>query len=96
MSDKQPMQAMSTDHDGAHDGVADRPDKDGGVEAGGKGESDGGAYPNPHTGKKGGSGVGGGFMGHGGQTEQAYYGKGQRGADVDRDAAAPNAPSREP
>ena len=30
---EQPMQAMSTSHDGAHDGVADRPDKGGGVEA---------------------------------------------------------------
>ena len=82
MPDKQPMQAMSTSHDGAHDGVADRPDKDGGVDAGGKSESDGGAYPNPHTGKKAPGGFGK-FLGHGGQTEQGYYGGGQAGADVD-------------
>ena len=87
MPDKQPMQAMSTSHDGAHDGVADRPDKDGGVDAGGKGESDGGAYPNPHTGKKPGNG---GFMGHGGQTEMPYYGAGQLGDKaVDGNANSP-------
>ncbi len=42
------------------------------------GQSDGGAYPNPHTGKKGGK-TGGGFMGHGGQTEMEYHGEGQLG-----------------
>jgi hypothetical protein len=95
MPDKQPMQAMSTSHDGAHDGVADRPDKDGGFDAGGKGESDGGAYPNPHTGKKAPGGFGK-FLGHGGQTEQGYYGGGQAGADVDADNPNVNATSREP
>lgn len=95
MSDKEPMQAMSTDHDGAHDGVADRPDKNGGVEAAGsKGESSGGAYPNPHTGKKPGTGAGGGFMGHGGQTEQAYSGPDADGLASDADN--PNAISKQP
>ena len=94
MPDKFPMQAMSTDHDGAHDGVGDRPDKSGGVDAKGSGESDGGAYPNPHTGKKSGSGFGGGFMGHGGQTEQAYSGTGQGGSDVDKEVGNVNAPTR--
>jgi hypothetical protein len=42
------------------------------------GESGGGAYPNPHTGK---TPDGGGFMGHGGQTEIAYHGSGQAGED---------------
>ena len=45
-------------------------------------ESDGGAYPNPHTGKKGDNS---GFMGHGGQTEIDYHGTGQGGTDDDPD-----------
>ena len=43
---------------------------------GGGGESGGGAYPNPHRGKKGGND---GFLGHGGQSEQPYYGGDQLG-----------------
>ncbi|MCU6455696.1 hypothetical protein LPN01_16575 [Sphingomonas sp. A2-49] len=70
MTDKQPMQAMSTDHDGARDGVGDAPAKQGG------GESGGGAYPNPHTGKGKQDDVGGGFTGHGGQSHVAYSGPG--------------------
>jgi len=42
----------------------------------GGGDSGGGAYPNPHTGKK---PQKDGMMGHGGQTEMAYHGKGQLG-----------------
>jgi hypothetical protein len=42
----------------------------GGKESAG-GESGGGAYPNPHSGKK---PQGGGIMGHGGQTEIDYSG----------------------
>jgi hypothetical protein len=42
----------------------------------GGGDSGGGAYPNPHTGKE---GKRGGFMDHGGQTEMAYHGTGQLG-----------------
>jgi hypothetical protein len=42
----------------------------------GGGQSGGGAYPNPHTGKE---GEEGGYMGHGGQTDMAYYGKGRLG-----------------
>jgi hypothetical protein len=45
----------------------------------GGGDSQGGAYPNPHTGKKPESG---GFMGHGGQTEMPYHGSGQLGEQV--------------
>ena len=43
----------------------------GGGKGAGGGESGGGSYPNPHTGKK---PEGGGFMGHGGQTEIDYSG----------------------
>ena len=38
----------------------------------GGGDSGGGAYPNPHTGKEGGGREG--FMGHGGQTHMDYEG----------------------
>ena len=44
----------------------------------GGGDSGGGAYPNPHKGKK---GVKDGLMGSGGQTETAYHGTGQLGRD---------------
>jgi len=54
------------------------------------GESNGGAYPNPHTGKK---AEGGGFMGHGGQTEIAYSGTGDR--DTDDDVGNENAVTKE-
>jgi hypothetical protein len=42
------------------------------------GESQGGAYPNPHKGK---TPDNGGFMGHGGQTDMAYHGSGQLGEE---------------
>ncbi|MFL6734836.1 MAG: hypothetical protein ACJ8EY_09075 [Sphingomicrobium sp.] len=41
------------------------------------GESGGGAYPNPHSDTD--DGHEGGFLGHGGQSHQGYYGKGQLG-----------------
>ena len=56
----------------------------------GGGQSGGGPYPNPHTGKEAG-GAGGGFMGHGGQTEMEYHGTGQLGAKKVGDN--PNAPA---
>ncbi|MEA3003719.1 MAG: hypothetical protein QOH81_2507 [Sphingomonadales bacterium] len=61
----------------------------------GGGDSGGGAYPNPHTGKGDGDGGGGsdGFMGHGGQSEMPYHGKGQLGEKKVGDNA--NAPTRE-
>ncbi|GAA0662247.1 hypothetical protein FHT00_003309 [Sphingomonas insulae] len=76
MTDKQPMQAMSTDH-GA--------DKDAAASPAGKsdGESNGGAYPNPHTGKGKQDDVGGGFMGHGGQSHVEYSGTGDDDTDED-------------
>jgi hypothetical protein len=58
------------------------------------GESDGGPYPNPHTGKGGSKRGPDRFMGHGGQTEQAYYGGQQLGRE--QLGYQPNAPSREP
>jgi len=56
----------------------------------GGGDSGGGAYPNPHSGKKGGGT--GGFMGHGGQTEMPYHGTGQLGEKKTGENA--NAPAR--
>lgn len=44
----------------------------------GGGDSGGGAYPNPHTGKEGSGHEG--FMGHGGQTDMGYHGSGQLGS----------------
>jgi hypothetical protein len=79
MSD-QPMQANGGDgRKVAPDGVSDAPAKDAG------GESNGGAYPNPQTGKK---PEGGGFFGHGGQTDNAYSGPADKD---DPDAGDPNA-----
>jgi len=58
MTDKQPMQADGKGTSGANDGVSN---------AAGDGASAGGAYPNPHTGKK-----PKGF--DGGQSDKAYRG----------------------
>ena len=83
--DKVPIQADGNDGIGAD--VADeknppsagRPDMDENA-----GQSAGGAYPNPHTGKD-----KGGF--HGGQSEPGYFGKGQLGdKDVGETENAPN------
>ena len=52
------------------------------------GESGGGAYPNPHTGKV---PRGSGFMGHGGQTNIGYHGGPQAGY---HGASSPNATTR--
>lgn len=55
----------------------------------GGGDSGGGAYPNPHTGKDGGDSEG--YMGHGGQTDTPYHGPGQLG---EKDLGpSPNAPT---
>ncbi|MEG3163412.1 hypothetical protein U1701_02280 [Sphingomonas sp. PB2P19] len=90
MTDKVPMPVSGNpESKGAPDGVSGVPEGGSGHDVQGRkggGESDGGAYPNPHTGKK---PEGGGFMGHGGQTEMAYYGGGQAGEGGD--ANAPNA-----
>lgn len=56
----------------------------------GAGQSGGGAYPNPHTGKEGGTKDG--FLGHGGQSEMAYHGSGRLGERTT--GADANAPTR--
>jgi hypothetical protein len=70
MTDTQPTQAMGSGKPGGEDGVEHPSGKQGG------GESAGGAYPNPHTGKGRQDDVGGGLMGHGGQSHVAYSGSG--------------------
>lgn len=50
----------------------------------GGGDSGGGAYPNPHTGKE--SGEKDGFLGRGGQSGMDYHGQGSLG---DRKARTP-------
>ncbi|WP_426261388.1 hypothetical protein [Sphingomonas sp. DC1100-1] len=84
MTDTQPTQAMSTDRGGSNDGV----EAPGGKSAS---ESNGGAYPNPHTGKdaKNRDDVGGGFLGHGGQSGMDYSGTGD--GDTDDDVGNANA-----
>lgn len=87
MTDTQPTQAMDTDRKGQNDGGSHD-----GVEApGGKSasESSGGAYPNPHTGKGAKDNVGGGFLGHGGQSGMDYSGTGD--GDTDGDVGNANA-----
>lgn len=59
--------------DDSHSGFSGRESGAGG------GDSGGGAYPNPHTGKK---PENDGFMGHGGQTDMPYHGGGQLGAEA--------------
>lgn len=76
MTDTQPTQAMGKDHGGSNDGVEAPGGKSGS-------ESNGGAYPNPHTGKdaKDRDAVGGGFLGHGGQSGMDYSGTGDGDTD---------------
>lgn len=80
MTEQQPMQADGSGTDPDEKGEAGAPGKSGG------GESAGGAYPNPHTGKKP-KGAVEDRLGHGGQTEIDYHGPGQLGGEVaDEDA----------
>ena len=65
------------------DGVENAPGKTGGVNANG-GESQGGAYPNPHTGH---GEDKGGFLGHGGQSDIDYSGTGAGDDDVGNENA---------
>ena len=58
----------------------------------GTGQSGGGFYPNPHTGKTGKSGKSNSFLGHGGQSEMEYHGTGQLGQQ--KTGENPNAPAR--
>ncbi|HEY0130031.1 MAG TPA: hypothetical protein VGB57_01410 [Allosphingosinicella sp.] len=66
--------------------MTENEDKIGG--RGGGGDSGGGAYPNPHSGK---DGDRGGFMDHGGQTEMPYHGSGRLGDEKTGDN--PNVPT---
>lgn len=79
MSDeKKPTQSMGDGQDkGAPDGT-NAPRKGGG-------ESAGGAYPNPHTGKEPSM-----KEWHGGQSETAYHGSGQLGEDETEPGGNPN------
>ncbi|WP_242151563.1 hypothetical protein [Sphingomonas sp. BAUL-RG-20F-R05-02] len=86
---KQPVQANGA-------GAPPNPHSDAGDVTSGEmpgGESAGGAYPNPHTGKDGGGTSPGDFLGHGGQTKQAYHGSGQLGDQKVGDQK--NAPSQD-
>jgi len=74
MTDKVPM---PVDGDGESKGQPDGVNDPG---RGGGGDSAGGNYQNPHEGKDGDSDAGG-FFGHGGQTDIAYHGGGQLGAE---------------
>jgi hypothetical protein len=80
MSDKVPMPVSGNPGSkGEADGVSGVPGMSGDREIHGRstgGESEGGAYPNPHTGKV---SKNEGFMAHGGQTDIAYHGGGQAG-----------------
>lgn len=92
---KQPMQADGgdtrpemADENGE---FASRRDAD---QAGGlpnTGESGGGAYPNPHTGKGDNPDGADKFGGHGGQTRIDYHGGGQLGEE--QPAGTPNSPT---
>ena len=86
MSDKQAMQAdgseTTTKGENGRDG-ASRTDGPGQT-----GESGGGAYPNPHTGKGGSANAPDRFMGHGGQTDIEYHGPGQGDSKGGGDANA--------
>lgn len=84
---KEKMPASGGDgRKGAPDGVSDSPDP-GGLTQGRTvgGESGGGGYPNPQTGRE---PTNSNFFGHGGQTEIGYHGGGQAG---EQGGDAPNA-----
>jgi hypothetical protein len=87
MTSKQPMQADGTETQGK-DGVGEPSPSD----RSGGGESGGGAYPNPHTGKD--DHPGEGFMGHGGQTEINYHGAGQLGDEQVTEEGNPNSATK--
>ncbi len=80
--DKQPTQGMGkTEDKGAPDGT-NTPRK-------GSGESGGGAYPNPHTGKEPPK-----KEWHGGQSGTAYHGGGQLGEEETQPGGNPNSGSK--
>ena len=81
---KQPMQADGGGSGKGGDPTGAGADPTGQKAAKSDSESQGGAYPNPHTGK-GEPGAGeapGDFLGHGGQSGMAYHGPGQLGEEA--------------
>jgi len=98
MNDKQKMPADGGGRNiGKPDGVSGAPDSGETHGRVGGGESSGGAYPNPHTGKK---RANSGFMGHGGQSLIDYHGGDNPNAptgraDGDGEGRAGTAPSAE-
>jgi hypothetical protein len=89
MSEKIPMPVPGNPTSkGKPDGVAAGPDGGNSHGRSDVGESGGGAYPNPHSGKEPHSE---GFLSHGGQSEIGYHGGGQAGSDG---AANANSASR--
>ena len=87
MADKHPTQAIPDDgRKGAADGT-NRADASG---RGGRGESGGGSYPNPHTGKSE-KARKEGFGEHGGQTVTGYHGPQQLGDEEIKPGGNPNA-----
>lgn len=88
MADKQPMQADGAGSTSRDDELGEVASRRGASAAGG--ESGGGAYPNPHTGKEGDES---GFMGHGGQSKIDYHGPeqlGEQGMEEQPNAGAKN------
>jgi hypothetical protein len=79
MNDSDRQNGSNETHSKSPSEDAEDGDKDVVAGRAGGGDSGGGAYPNPHTGKKGGSKDG--FLGDGGQTEKAYHGGGRLGED---------------
>ena len=92
MSSHEPTQAVPKDarRKGAPDGVNSQ-----GREGATGGSDAGDAYPNPHTGKaeRDRADVGGGFMGHGGQSRQGYQGTGRLGEQKTAKTGNPNSAS---
>lgn len=75
--DKEPMQVPGN---GLDETEADDPPSAGRPEMEeNRGQSGGGAYPNPHN-KPANEDPEDGFMGHGGQSDMRYYGDGQLGS----------------
>lgn len=58
------------------------------------GESQGGAYPNPHDGKDSDGQGPDAFMGHGGQSKIGYHGTGQLGSKAVGGRGNANAPAK--
>ena len=79
--DKEPMQADGVKNGGRAGANENNPPSSGRPDMqDNEGQSGGGAYPNPHNDPENAENEEG-FMGHGGQSDMRYYGKGQLGSD---------------